>query len=118
MRPLATIQLPRDAPSFLLQFTKRELRRFRAIAEIMLRKRFDAAVPFALRDMHELVNEQLAIAPAVCTDNNPVTHRDRTRRRVPTGNCWQLTSSSAGVTGPRALITVVRIVRWWVQTAA
>ena len=43
---------------------------------------------------------------AATTAARRVEHRDRTRRRVPTGNCWQLTSSSAGVTGPRALITV------------
>jgi hypothetical protein len=44
-----------------------------SVAEILLYERFEAATSFALSDMHELVQDQLAIAPAIGANDNSVS---------------------------------------------
>lgn len=51
-----------------------------AFKKILAQKRHDAAEPLVLRGVHEFVNDQPAIAPAVRTNKDAVLQREPRRR--------------------------------------
>ena len=61
------------APRFLFERANGEFGAGVAVGKIFSDPRFEAATSFALSDMHELVDDQLAIAPAIGANDDAMT---------------------------------------------
>ena len=72
---LAGTNLAGDAASFVFERSETELSGVASIAQILTHERFQTAAAFALRDMDQLMDEQLSIMPAVGADNDRMTNR-------------------------------------------
>jgi hypothetical protein len=69
---LRSANLPGNPSSFFFERTDSETGGIETFAEVFPNKRFETAIAFTLRDMDELMHEQLAIAPAIGANNNSV----------------------------------------------
>ncbi len=67
------------APRFFFETADGELGAGAAVAEIFPNPRFEAATSFALSDVHELMEDQLAIAPAISPNDDAMTDGYATR---------------------------------------
>ena len=61
-------------PGFVFEWTDGKAGGIETFAEIFRNKRLETATAFALRDVNELMHEQLAIAPAIRANNYSVTN--------------------------------------------
>jgi hypothetical protein len=69
-----------QAASFIFEGPDAEIGRRVPIGEIFQEKGFQAAAAFALRDVHHLMQEQLAVLPAIRPNNYSVPDRNTARR--------------------------------------
>ena len=67
------------APRFFFERADGELGAGVAVGEIFSDPRFEAAASFALSDMHELVDDQLAIAPTIGANDDAMADGYATR---------------------------------------
>jgi hypothetical protein len=61
-----------NPPRFVFERADGEFGARTTVAEILLNKRLKATTSFTLSDMDELVQDQLAIAPAISANDNPM----------------------------------------------
>jgi hypothetical protein len=69
-----------DSTCFFFECANREIRAVRPINQILPDPLFQPAAPFALGDMHQLVQEQFAIAPGIGSNDDGMTDRDGAAR--------------------------------------
>ncbi len=69
----------RDATRFIFQRANRKFRTTGTVAEILTAPLFEAAGTLALRDVHEIVQDQFTIVPRVDADNQGVSKANAAR---------------------------------------
>jgi hypothetical protein len=69
-----------ESPSFFFEWADGEASGVETLAEILRNKWLETATAFALGDVDELMDEQLAIAPTIGPDNDPVADAGAARR--------------------------------------
>src|SRR2546423_15468739 len=79
-RLIAGADLTSQAARFVFESPQGEFARVAAIEQVFVHECFQAAAPFALGHMCELVNKKFAVPPAVCPDDDAVANRHPTRR--------------------------------------